>query len=51
MLHQSLLQTAQIALEEFEKVSFSLVTILRMESQCKSGRGEHQTIQLNARNT
>ena len=32
MLHQSLLQTAQIALEEFEKVRFSFVTILRMES-------------------
>ena len=43
---QSLVQIAQIDLEEFEKEGLSLFAILQMESYCKSGRGLHQTIQL-----
>ena len=44
---QSLVQIDEIVSEEFEKLGFSFVIILQMESYHESGCGLNHTIQLN----
>ena len=47
MLHAKFGANLSNGPEEFEKVGFSFVVILQMESYHESGRGLYHTIQLN----